>query len=595
MLLQRMADGFEELEAVTSRRRMVELVASLLSGAAMDEREPLVFLLLGQLRPPYEGVEIGTGEKLLTTAIAAAYDTTAAAVTRAFKQRGDLGLVAEALSPVRRNARLSVRHAYDALLEVAGESGSGSQARRIARLAALLGRVGPREAKYLVRAAQGRLRIGVGDQTILEAAAVAACGGRDAKPMLEHAYNVRSDLGAVVRIAFEKGIGGLTRIGPQVGVPVRPALAQRLASAQAIIARLGEVQAEPKYDGFRLQLHRDGGRVWAFSRRLENVTGMFPELTAGLLRQLRAKRAILEGEAVVHNPETGEFLPFQITMTRKRKTRITESSERYPLRLFAFDLLYADGRDYLDAPQRERSRRLRALVRGTSDQPIAVTEVLLTSSADELETYFDEMIERGLEGVVAKRPDAPYHAGARGFDWVKLKRAYQSKLRDTVDLVLVGYLRGRGKRASLGIGSLLAAVYDVRHDRFRTVAKIGSGLTEEGWKDLRARLDEHSVAHKPARVDSLIVPDVWTEPALVVEVLADEITRSPSHTCGKTGSEPGYALRFPRMLGGIRTDKSAEDATTEREVLDLYRLQRPARGGKDGVRKRPTRRPAARR
>jgi DNA ligase-1 len=355
---------------------------------------------------------------------------------------------------------------------------------------------------------------------------------------------------------------------------VRPALAQRLPSAEAIVQRFGTVHAEPKYDGFRLQLHRQGERVWAFSRRLENVSAMFPELTAGVRRQLRTRRAILEGEAVVHDPKTGRFLPFQVTITRKRKHGIAEAAARHPLRLFAFDLLYADGRNYLQRPQAERHARLAALIRARAHAPVVVTEVLVTNRADELQAYFDRLIRQGLEGVVAKRPDAPYRAGARGYDWVKLKRAYQSKLRDTVDVVLIGYLVGRGRRATLGIGSLLAAVYDPEGDRFRTVAKIGSGPSEEQWKALRAQLDREATPTRPRRVDSLITPDVWVEPRFVVEVLADEITRSPLHTCGKTGDAPGYALRFPRMLDGVRRDKAPQDATTEQEILQLYRSQR---------------------
>jgi DNA ligase-1 len=313
-----------------------------------------------------------------------------------------------------------------------------------------------------------------------------------------------------------------------------------------------------------------------FSRRLENVTASFPDLVAALRRQVRSTRVILEGEAVVHNPETEEFLPFQVTITRKRKERVAEMAERYPVRLFAFDLLLEGRTSCLSWPQRRRSRELRRLVRGGPDAVIQVTEAVTVREPKALREYFDKMVGHGLEGVMAKRPDAPYRPGARGFDWVKLKRAYQSRLRDTVDLVLVGYLRGRGKRAQLGIGSLLGAVYDARHDRFRTVAKIGSGLTEAGWRSLRAKLDRDAVSKRPARVDSLITPDVWVTPTVVVEVLADEITRSPMHTCGKEGDDPGYALRFPRLLQE-RKDKSAEDATTEKEILRLASLQRPAK------------------
>ncbi len=566
---------FARLEATSGRHTAVKITADLLGRAAPGERHRIVYLLQGRLLPPYVGVEIGVGERILVRVLARVYDVSDASVERSLRRRGDLGLVAESLAAMRTAPRRSftVREAYETLLDVARVAGIGAVERRVRLLAELLRRAGALEVKFLVRIVQGRLRLGIGDATILEATALGALHARDKRHVIERAYNIRSDLGGVVRLAYAKGERALARMSPRVGVPVRPALAQRLASAAAIVHRLGSVQAEPKYDGFRLQLHKDGDRMWAFSRRLEDVSAMFPELTDGARRQLRARQVIIEGEAVVTDPRTGRFLPFQVTMTRKRKHRIAEAAERHPLRLFAFDLLYADGRDYLPRPQRERHERLVRLLRVRAGDPVAVTEVLATERADELQAYFDAMIERGLEGIVAKRPDAPYRAGARGYDWVKLKRAYQSALRDTVDLVLVGYLAGRGKRAALGIGSLLGAVYDPRHDRFRTVAKIGSGPSEAEWRALRLRLDRTAVPSRPPRVDSLITPDVWAEPTLVVEVLADEITRSPFHTCGKKGSAPGYALRFPRMVGGVRSDRTPEDATTEREVLDLYRMQ----------------------
>jgi DNA ligase-1 len=574
MRLLELADALERLEHTRSRLTMVEHVAELLQRAGSDERASIVYVLQARLRPDYEGIEIGLGEKLLVTAIADAFGTSSAGVRRRFRSAGDLGRVAESLAPATARARVTVRKAYDTLLDVARTSGSGSIQRKTSLLASLLRKVSGREAKLLVRIAQGKLRLGLGDQTILEAAALGAFEDRRKKKVLEHAYNVRSDLGNIVCLAFDKGERAVARVEPAPGIPVRPALAQRLPTAAAIVTRLGKVRVEPKYDGFRLQLHRDGSRVWAFSRRLENVTPMFPELTTALRRQLRIRRASIEGEAIAHNPETGEFQPFQVTMTRKRKTRVAEMAERYPLRLFAFDILYAGRHNCIPDPLTERTKRLRKVLPFEEDSAVAVTESATARNAKELQAYFDDMIARGLEGVVAKRPDSPYQAGARGFDWVKLKRSYQSRLRDTVDVVLVGYLRGRGKRAALGIGSLLGAVYDPSHDRFRTVAKIGSGLSDAAWKHLRARLDKDATTRKPARVESILTPDVWVEPQLVVEVLADEITRSPFHTCGKSGDAPGYALRFPRMLDGVRVDKAPTDATTQREIIQMHKQQR---------------------
>lgn len=567
------AARFAKLEATGRRLSAVHLIVELFDRAARDDLPAIVYLLQGQLRPPYEGIELGLGERLLTRALALASGATEAAVTRQYRRLGDLGLVAAALAPPSKST-VSVQQVYAALLEIAQTGGSGAVARKTEAFARLIKQAGPLGAKYLVRIAQGRLRLGIGDATIIEATAEGALGHRNKKHIVEHAYNVRTDLGGVVRLAYAKGERALTHLGPEVGVPIRPALAQRLPSAEAIIKRLGTARAEPKYDGFRLQVHRHGARVWVFSRRLEDVSAMFPELAAAARNQIRARRAILEGEAVGYDPKTGRFLPFQVTITRKRKHGAAAAAARHPLRLYVFDLLYANGRDYVPLPLRERQHALSRLVRGTRADALAVTEAIETDRPAELERYFRAVLGRGLEGIVAKRPEAPYRAGARGYDWVKLKRAYQSKLRDTVDVVVVGYLAGRGKRASLGIGSLLGAVYDPEHDRFRTVAKIGSGPSEAEWRGLRRLLDRYAGSHRPARVDSLITPDVWVEPRIVIEVLADEVTRSPRHTCGKVGDAPGYALRFPRMLDGVRSDRAPEDATTEREVLDLHRMER---------------------
>jgi DNA ligase-1 len=206
-----------------------------------------------------------------------------------------------------------------------------------------------------------------------------------------------------------------------------------------------------------------------------------------------------------------------------------------------------------------------------------VAEHLVTQDAKEIDKFFMDAITGGLEGIMAKRLDSKYQAGARNYNWIKLKRSYQGHLSDTVDGVIVGYLRGRGMRARFGIGALLVAVYDEPNDRFVTVAKIGTGFSDAEWPKMRGLLDEIAVEHKPARVDAVMIPDVWCEPKYVIEMQADEITRSPIHTAGKKGDEPGYALRFPRVVGFIRTDKKPEDATTVKEILGMYKKQSVSR------------------
>jgi DNA ligase-1 len=244
---------------------------------------------------------------------------------------------------------------------------------------------------------------------------------------------------------------------------------------------------------------------------------------------------------------------------------------KFPLRLVAFDLLYVDGKDFTGEPYERRHDKLKSIL-GEGER-IQVAQNLVTQDAKEIEKYFLEAITGGLEGIMAKRLDSRYQAGARNFNWIKLKRSYQGHLSDTIDGVVLGYLRGRGMRARFGIGALLVGVYDAKRDRFETVAKIGTGFSDEEWPKMRKMLDEVKVDHKPARVDAVLEPDVWVEPKYVIEMQADEITRSPIHTAGKVADDPGYALRFPRVVGFIRVDKRPEDATTVGEILKMFDKQ----------------------
>jgi DNA ligase 1 len=431
-----------------------------------------------------------------------------------------------------------------------------------------------------VRLAVGRLRLGVGAPTIIEAVARMQADGKEARALIERAYNLCPDLGLVIKTLRERGLEPLRHFKVRVGHPVRVMLAERLPDAEAIIARLGRCAVESKLDGFRCQVHVRNHKVEIFSRNLERTTAMFPDLVAAVQAQIQARDAIIEGEAVAINEATGEFHPFQVTVQRKRKHGVEVMAREFPLALIAFDLLYANGKDYTNEEYETRRAALERLIKpgGPSDR-IRLVERIVTDRAKKLQHLFDEQVERGLEGVIAKRLDAPYSAGARNFNRIKLKRTYRGELSDTIDAVVVGYLRGRGMRARLGIGALLAAVYDARIDAFQTIAKIGSGPSQEQWIKLRELLDKTKVSAKPARVDSRLRPDVWAEPKYVITVLADEITRSPVHTCAEDEEGIGLALRFPRLVGFIRKDKSPEDATSVKEIKEMFALQRKQRRG----------------
>jgi DNA ligase-1 len=569
MQIGELAQVFQAIEATRRRVAIAALLAQLFRRAPEDA-DILPYLLQGRLGPPYAAPDLGMDERRIAQALGEATGTPAEEVWRRYGELGDLGLVAEQLLPAAGQP-ISVRETFEQLRAIAAARGRGAYERKLALFRDLLRRLGALAARYVVRIAQGRLRLQIGDATVLEALA-AAGDGAVPHAQLERAYALCADLGLVACTLLRDGPAALATIHPQPGRPVLCALAERLPSPQAVIAKLGRVLAEPKYDGLRLQAHRAGDQVWLFSRRLEDLTPAFPDIARAVRHQVAAEHVILDGEAVGYDPHHQRFLPFQETVRRRRKHGVEAMELRFPLRYYAFDLLYVDGTDCTPLPQQERSQRLRALVREQPDGVVHVAPQLDTADALALGRFFDETVARGLEGLVVKRPDAPYHAGARQFHWVKLKRGYQRALADTFDLVIVGYDRGRGKRARLGIGSLLCAVYDPEQDRFRTVSRVGSGLREEEWVDLRERLDAVRVDARPARVESLIAPDVWVEPTYVVEVIAAEITRSPLHTCGQRDDQPGYALRFPRVAS-VRFDRRPEDATTEAEVVRLYALR----------------------
>ena len=571
MTFSELSGYLDRLESTTGRNELVKTLAELYQKSSVDEIEPLTYLIQGRLVPFFEPVEIGLGEKLVMAAIAQAFATPVAEVAKLFGRLGDLGLVAANLSAHGASAALPVAEVHARLMAIAGAAGAGSVEKKRSLFAALLKEVDPISAKHLVRIALGRLRLGIGDPTVLDALSFARRGDRSLRPVLEGAYNRVSDLGLIARTFWSGGESEVKGLEVAVGRPIRSQLAERLPNPEAVIKKLGLVAVQPKYDGIRVQIHKNGSVVRVFSRNLEDYTLMFSELTAAA-RGLKDDTLILDGEAIAYSKELEEYLPFQLTGSRRRQHGIEQAALELPLVAFVFDILYRNGRDLTDLPYEERL----ALV----DQVIAGSTVLLpapiikTDSVEVLTRTLLDYISQGLEGVVVKRPDSKYQAGARNFNWVKLKRHTSGELSDTIDLVLLGYYFGKGKRAEFGVGALLAGVYDADNDRFATITKLGTGLSDAEWRQIHERADKLQVDQRPARVDSILVPDVWLKPEVVVEVMADEITPSPRHTAGKVDDQPGFALRFPRVVSFRGADKRAEDATTVKEVADLFRQQR---------------------
>ena len=571
MTFPELSGYLDRLESTTSRNDLVKTLAELYTKTSPDEIQPLTYLIQGRLVPFFEPVEIGLGEKLVVAAIAQAFGTPLDDVAKLFGRVGDLGLVAAQLAGHGSSSALPVTEVHARLMDIAGAAGAGSVEKKRSLFAALLKQADSASAKHLVRIALGRLRLGIGDPTVLDALSFARKGDRSLRPVLEAAYNRVSDLGLIARTFWAGGEPEVNALEVTVGRPIRSQLAERLPNPEAVIKKLGPVAVQPKYDGIRVQIHKSGEVVRVFSRNLEDYTRMFSELTAAA-RGLTDDTLILDGEAIAYSKELEEYLPFQLTASRRRQHGIEQAARELPLVAFVFDILYRNGRDLTDLPYEERLALVDEVIAGST--VLLPAPIIKTDSVEVLTKTLLDYISQGLEGVVVKRPDSKYQAGARNFNWVKLKRHTSGELSDTVDLVLLGYYFGKGKRAEFGVGALLAGVYDAENDRFATITKLGTGLSDAEWRQIHERADTLQVDQRPARVDSILVPDVWLKPEVVIEVMADEITPSPRHTAGKVGDEPGFALRFPRVVSFRGADKRAEDATTVHEIAELFRQQR---------------------
>jgi len=576
-----LTDAFGQIDATTKRLEMTSLLVELIKATPREDLNKVVNLLQGKLYPDYVDTELGVAEKLLIRAVGDVIGRPNEFVESVYKKTGDLGLSVEKLLLKKSQATLTqkpltVAGVYDTLDKIAHASGNGSVETKVRLMISLLNNASTAEAKYIARISLGKLRLGVADMTILQALAIAYGGGKEAKKSLERAYNLSSDLGYIADVLAGEGLEAVERFKITIGRPIRSMLCERLPSAKDIIEKLGEsAAAEYKYDGLRVQAHIDAKNIHLFSRRLENITEQFPDIAKLLRKCIKADRTIVEGECVAVDVHTGDMLPFQVISQRRgRKYELERMSEEVPVTLFLFDVLYVDGKDMTTVPYPERRYVLSSLVQ--SSEHVKLSEQFQTRSPEHLEELMEQAVAAGCEGLVVKStsPESIYQAGSRGWLWIKYKRSYKAEIQDTFDLVPVGAFAGRGRRAGT-YGALLMATYNPKDDVFETLSKLGSGFTDDDLMTLPKLLKDAVTKQKHPRVKSLMEPDFWFVPSIVLEVAADEITLSPLHTCSRDIVRPGsgLALRFPRFTGKWRKDKNPEDATTSQEAVEMYKKQ----------------------
>ena len=571
-------EAFEQMEQTSSRLALTEYLVALLKKTPPAIIDKVTYLIQGKLYPDYEGIELGVAEKMVVRAIASSSGKDQSQIERIYQKTGDLGDAAgEAMKSKSQSTLFSesmtVERVYSTFDRVARTAGPGSQETKLRLISSLLNDATAAEGRYIIKFIMGQLRLGIADYTVLDALAVAFTGDKKNRHVLENAYNVSSDLGTVAKLLATKGLEAVRSIKITLFKPIRPMLAERIRSSEEALERMeGKAAVEYKLDGERVQLHKGKNRVELFSRRLEKITSHYPDV-ASAVKSIKPE-VILEGEVVAINAQTEEYLPFQELMHRRRKYDVEEAMENYPVVMNFFDVLYAAGKSKTDLTYVERRKLLKKIIDGVKDNKVRLIEQTIATKPEEVDRFMATAIENGCEGVMIKQMSSTYRAGAREYAWVKLKREYRSELADTLDLVIVGALHGRGRRAGK-YGALLLAAYDEKADMFQSVSKVGTGFTDVHLEQFYKELEQHVISQRHARVETGMDMDVWFEPKIVIEVIASEITLSPSHTAGLNAVRPGYglALRFPKFTGKIRDDKKPEDATSTEEILTMYKRQ----------------------
>ncbi|OGM59980.1 hypothetical protein A2892_03725 [Candidatus Woesebacteria bacterium RIFCSPLOWO2_01_FULL_39_10b] len=571
MDFRNLANFLEKLEKTRSRIEITKILASLFKKAEKGETEKITNLLLGQLAPGYKGIVFNLAERMMLQVITQAYKKDLKEVKNLYKEEGDLGNVAGELAKGSsfKAKRKSIIEVYDFLLAIAQDEGEGSQERKIEKMARLLSTLDPLSVRYVARIPVGKLRLGFSDKTILDALSWLEKGDKSAKSDLEKAYNVLPDVGLLVRKVKEVGIRKVSiGIAPVIGVPVLPMLAQRLKSPIEMIEKMDKVAVEPKFDGLRIQLHYKSGKngfIKAFTRNLNETSWMFPELES-IGSQVKTKELILDSEAVGVDEKRKSLVNFQTTMTRRRKYEIEDIAKKVSIKFYVFDILHCDGKNLMNFSYLERRKILdKTLVSG---KLLEVVDYKITKDSKVIEEMMRKELSEGLEGVIVKRANSRYVAGRTGWRWVKMKEEETSyaKLVDTLDCIVMGYSVGKGRRAQFGVGQFLVGVLGI--EKIKSITKIGTGITDDKFRELKKRLTKLEVKEQPKEyeINKDLKPDYWVTPSLVVEIAADEITKSPKHTSG-------YALRFPRLVK-FREDKSVDQATTVSEVERLFKFQK---------------------
>ena len=573
------SDSFEKMETTSKRLELTDILVGLLKEIPTDVISKAIYLIQGKLRPNFEGVELGIAEKLVMRAMSKSSGIPLKKIESDYNTGGDLGQTAQNILEQKiqttfSSETITLERVYDTLYKIAQLEGKGSQEMKMRHISSILNDATPQEAKFILKILLGTLRLGIAENTVMDALAIAFTGSKENRETIEDAYNVSSDLG---KVAYEVSTGGIEQIRKfeiKIFSPIRPMLADRTKSGKDAIKKFEtKFAAEYKLDGERAQIHKEKDTIIIFSRSLENITSYYPDIVEKISKMIKSDEVILEAEVVAMNSKSDDFLPFQELMHRRRKYEIENAVAKYPISVNFFDVLFADGKNCMELEYLERRSLLEKII--VQDDFARLIPMSIIQNEEEVLEVLENSINSGCEGLMLKDLKSVYRAGIRGSNWLKLKREYQNELGDSLDLVVIGAFFGKGRRTGR-YGTLLLATYNDEEDTFPSICKVGTGFTDESLDQLYQILSNKVTLKKNPRIVSEMEADVWFEPELVIEIVASEITLSPIHktALGKVRDESGLALRFPKFTGKIRTEKNSENSSTDEEVIALFKVQK---------------------
>ena len=573
------AEIFEEMQKTNSRLVLIDHLVTLFKSTPVNTIKKIIYLLQGKLSPASEGIELGLGEKLTIRAIAESSGISVKEVEEKYGIIGDLGETAKEISKNKYqqtllSEKITIERIYSTFEKIAKSLGSQSQINKLRLVSSLLNDATPLESKYIIKFLLGNLRLGIAEYSIIDALAIAFTGNRNNRKKIEETYNIYTDLGTIAEILFKRELEGLNELQITPLKPIRPMLAERITDLiEGLKKANGMIAFEYKLDGERVQIHKNDTEVQLFSRSLEKITNHYPDIVDEI-KKFSIHNCILEAEIVPLDLVTKKIQPFQELMHRKRKYNINDVIQKYPIKVFLFDILYLEGNNLTKYEYTKRRAILKSTIEKNKNNTIELVKQIVSSKLNQIEIFFHKAKDDGCEGLMLKQLNSKYRAGAREFLWMKLKKEYDNTFGDTFDLTVIGALLGKGKRTGY-YGALLLASYDKNSDTFQSISKVGTGFSDHDLELIYNELKNYVIEKKHYNVNSNLKMDIWFTPKLVLEIIASEITLSPLHTAayGLIKKNFGVALRFPKYSGRIRFDKKPEDSTNTSELIQLFNKQ----------------------